>query len=99
MEREIVWNKRPLQNLAKELRKIKRDSYQGAESVERAILSSLEALKSNPEKYPPDKFKRNNAGNYRAFETHIPGGLPVHHKASQGATHPSRETRATRILR
>ena len=70
MEREIVWNKRPLQDLAKELRKIKRDSYQGAESVERAILSSLEALKSNPEKYPPDKFKRNNAGNYRAFETH-----------------------------
>lgn len=70
MERTIVWNKRPSQYFAKALKRISQESYQNAELVETAVLTALEDLKSHPEKYPPDKFKRNNQGNYRAFETH-----------------------------
>ena len=70
MERTIVWNKRPSQYFAKALKHISQESYQNAELVETAILTELEDLKEHPEKYPPDKFKRNNQGNYRAFETH-----------------------------
>ena len=70
MERAIVWNKRPLQYLAKELNRIREESYQNAELVETAILTALEALKTRPDRYPPDKFKRDNPGYYRAFETH-----------------------------
>ena len=70
MEREIVWNKRASENFAKALKRISQESYQNAELVETAVLTKLETLKSHPEKYPPDKFKHNNQGNYRAFETH-----------------------------
>ncbi|MBS0000228.1 MAG: type II toxin-antitoxin system RelE/ParE family toxin [Cyclobacteriaceae bacterium] len=70
MEREIVWNKRPSKYLTQALKRISEESYLQAERVEEAILTRLEKLKQKPEKYPTDKFKRNNQGNYRAFETH-----------------------------
>jgi len=44
---------------------------QQAEAVEHSILKKIDQVVAYPEKYPPDKFKRNNPGNnYRAFETH-----------------------------
>ncbi|MEQ9426444.1 MAG: type II toxin-antitoxin system RelE/ParE family toxin [Cyclobacteriaceae bacterium] len=45
-------------------------SFQQAEIVETAILDKLEGLKTNPEKHPKDKYKKNNDGHFRAFETH-----------------------------
>ena len=68
MERVIVWNKRPSKFLAQALKRISEDSLLQAERVEEAILTSIAGLIPNPEKYPPDKFKKNNPGNYRAFE-------------------------------
>ena len=41
-----------------------------AEKVEGAILGNLSKSLSNPERFPPDKFKKNNDGIFRAFETH-----------------------------
>lgn len=70
MERKIVWNKRPSKSLIKALKRISEDSYLQAERVEKAILSLIEELKERPEKYPPDKYKTNNTGEFRAFETH-----------------------------
>ncbi|WP_145710037.1 type II toxin-antitoxin system RelE/ParE family toxin [Chitinophaga japonensis] len=32
------------------------------------ILEKIEPLMDHPEIYPPDKYKLNNDGNYRAFE-------------------------------
>lgn len=34
------------------------------------VLDKIESLASRPEKFPPDKFKVNNDGSYRAFELH-----------------------------
>lgn len=68
MERVIVWNKRSLKFLTEALKRISEDSTVQAERVEEAILNSIKGIISNPEKYPPDKFKNKNPGNFRAFE-------------------------------
>jgi plasmid stabilization system protein ParE len=39
-----------------------------AERVEEIILTSIQKLNPNPEVHPPDKFKKNNAGQFRSFE-------------------------------
>lgn len=65
---EVVWNKRPSKFLAQALKRISTDSVKQAERVEEAILICIHGTIANPEKYPPDKFKKNNSGNYRAFE-------------------------------
>jgi plasmid stabilization system protein ParE len=50
------------------LKRISEDSRLQAERVEEALAASIKGLISNPEKYPPDKFKKDNQGNFRAFE-------------------------------
>ena len=70
MERRIVWNKRALAYLQQALKRISLESITNAEKVERAILINLEKSLSNPEQFPADKFKKNNNGLFRAFETH-----------------------------
>ena len=47
---------------------IKEDSPQNAEKVKDKILSSIKALNPNPEIHPPDKYRINNDGSYRAYE-------------------------------
>ena len=39
-----------------------------ADNVFDKIKSSAYDVRDNPEKYPPDKYKINNKGNYRAYE-------------------------------
>lgn len=68
MEREIVWNKRPSKFLATALKIISDDSIVQAERIEESLITAIQSLISNPEKFPPDKFKENNPGNFRAFE-------------------------------
>ncbi len=45
-----------------------KESYQGAITVKEGILDAVEELSLQPNKYPTDRFKLNNKGNYRAFE-------------------------------
>ncbi len=68
MERKIIWNKRPSKSLTKALKYISEDSLLQAERVEEGIISAIGELPNKPEKYPPDKYKLNNSGNFRAFE-------------------------------
>lgn len=68
MEREIVWNKRPSKFLAAALKRISEDSPLQAERVQKVLLDSILNLAANPEKFPPDRFKKDNSGNFRAFE-------------------------------
>jgi plasmid stabilization system protein ParE len=70
MALKVIWNKEALENIAKAIEWISQESELQAERVEEAILTKVDGLVKNPEKYPPDKFKTNNNGNYRAFETH-----------------------------
>jgi plasmid stabilization system protein ParE len=47
---------------------IKEDSFINAEKVKEGITKIVDNLLNHPEKHPIDKFKKNNQGNYRAFE-------------------------------
>jgi plasmid stabilization system protein ParE len=47
---------------------IKEDSPQNAEKVKQKIYHSFKALLKNPLRHPPDKYRSNNDGSYRAYE-------------------------------
>lgn len=66
----VVWNKAAEVTLKKAYQRIKEDSLQNAEKVRDEILAETRKLANHPEMYPPDKFKNQNPGNYRAFEKH-----------------------------
>jgi plasmid stabilization system protein ParE len=68
--RKLVWDRPVLNRLEEALKRIAETSFQNAEQVELAILEKSEITKRNSEYFPPDKYKENNTGNYRAFETH-----------------------------
>jgi hypothetical protein len=68
----IVWNYRATIYFKEAYERIKEESYSNAEQVKVGIVKIIDGLIDNPEKYPPDKFKRENPGNYRAFEVFIP---------------------------
>lgn len=70
MALKLVWNKHPSSYLRKELKRISEESHQGAEAVESGILSNIDKALEQPERYPADKYKKDNDGSYRAFETH-----------------------------
>jgi plasmid stabilization system protein ParE len=64
----VVWDKPAYTSLQIAYDYIKSDSLANAERVREGILRITKDLPANPEKYPPDKFKKDNTGNYRAFE-------------------------------
>jgi plasmid stabilization system protein ParE len=64
----IVWNNLASAQLKKIYEHIKNDSDSNAEKVRNGITKIVDSLVDYPEKHPPDKFKKNNPGNYRAFE-------------------------------
>lgn len=66
----VVWNKIAEASLKNEYERIKEDSLKNAEKVRDEILAETRKLCEHPEMYPPDKFKHQNPGNYRAFEKH-----------------------------
>jgi plasmid stabilization system protein ParE len=49
---------------------IELNSQLRARSLKKNVLNSIRELTKNPEKYPPDKFQKNNDGSVRAFEIH-----------------------------
>lgn len=69
-KRRLIWDEHALMKLEKSLKRISQKSILQAEKVEEAILQKLEETRMYPERHRPDKYKRNNSGEYRAFETH-----------------------------
>jgi len=66
---EIKWNKAAISELMGAINFIEENEfYSYAVEVERNILSKIRSLSKNPLQYPLDKYKRQNKGNYRAFE-------------------------------
>jgi len=49
---------------------ISKDSAKNAQKVLQDIVIAVGKAANNPELYPPDKWKENNDGSYRAFEKH-----------------------------
>lgn len=66
--RRVLWDKAVYTDLQKVYNRIKNDSLTTAEKVRDGILMITQRLPENPEKYPPDKFKKDNKGDFRAFE-------------------------------
>jgi plasmid stabilization system protein ParE len=68
MVREVRWPPTVQNQLERAYRYILLDSYQNAEKVKADILASADKLAANPEMYPPDKYRKNNDGSFRAYE-------------------------------
>ncbi len=66
--KRVVWSKTALRQFDAAIKYITSDSFQNAEKVKLIILENIDKIPDFPEKYPPDKYKQNNKGNYRAFE-------------------------------
>ncbi len=56
--------------MKKQLKRISLDSILNAENVESSILDELFKALKNPERYSSDRYKKNNDGSFRSFETH-----------------------------
>jgi len=65
---KIVWDKDAKAQLKKSYNRILKESYQGAETVKNGILDAVDEIPEQPYRYPADRFKTDNPGNYRAFE-------------------------------
>ncbi len=70
MEKGVRWPAKTQRQLEKAYQYILLNSYQNAEKVKADVLASTRKLASNPEIHPPDKYKINNDGSFRAFELH-----------------------------
>lgn len=64
----VVWENEAKRQLQEVYEYIKQFSLQNAVKVRTDIISKTDELPENPERYPPDKYKLNNDGSYRAFE-------------------------------
>jgi plasmid stabilization system protein ParE len=67
---QVVWTKRSQIHLAQLFEYIKKDSPRNASKVLNDITASVFKASKNPERYPPDKYKIDNDGSFRAFEIH-----------------------------
>jgi|SRR3569833_1223629 len=68
---EIEWSKVAIKQLITALDFIEENGFDlYSTEVETSILSKVQALLSNPIFHPVDKFKNQNDGSYRAFETY-----------------------------
>jgi len=66
----VVWSRRAKTELQKAFDYIKQDSFQNAEKVVVEIIDATISLPLHPLKYNPDKYKKNNNGDWRSFELH-----------------------------
>ncbi|HEY4287250.1 MAG TPA: type II toxin-antitoxin system RelE/ParE family toxin [Puia sp.] len=63
-----VWTSQAISELKKAYKYISQDSPQNAKMVVDEIVLLADKLPDQPEMFPPDKFKKNNDGSWRAFE-------------------------------
>lgn len=64
----VVWSDSAKAELKKAYEYIALDSLQNAKMVRDTLIDLTIELPKNPEKYPSDKFKKENDGTWRAFE-------------------------------
>ncbi|GEP98124.1 type II toxin-antitoxin system RelE/ParE family toxin [Chitinophaga cymbidii] len=70
MALHIKWDRHALHQFETLIRHIEKDSPANAAKTSRAILLKIDGLLSHPEQCPPDKYKTENDGSFRAFELH-----------------------------
>ena len=65
-----VWSDHAKGELKRAYDYILQDSPQNAAKVRDEIIDISIELAKHPERFPPDKYKKDNDGNWRAFEKH-----------------------------
>jgi plasmid stabilization system protein ParE len=60
--------KPPSMNWLMHLNGLARDQFKVLKWLKSGVSDLIEMASHNPEQFPPDKYKRNNTGNFRAFE-------------------------------
>jgi len=65
---KIVWSKTAYSSFHNFLVYIQEDSINNAIKVKSEIFATIRNLSRYPEKFPLDKYKTNNNGQFRAFE-------------------------------
>jgi hypothetical protein len=68
---------KPKPSYEKHTTNIKKDSLQSAEKVKKEIVQIAKDLVKNPQFYPPDKYRHNNDGSFRAYELHHYRIVPI----------------------
>jgi plasmid stabilization system protein ParE len=66
-ENKIRWYEAPKKQFTTAIQYIMDDSVQNAVKIETRLFKKLEAVSKSPTMCPPDKYKINNDGSYRAF--------------------------------
>jgi len=64
----VVWTPRAITELRKAYNYICKDSAQNAKKIVDGLVLLTDQLSLQPEMFPPDKFKKDNDGSWRAFE-------------------------------
>lgn len=71
MVKKVIWARPAEKQLEQAYQYIFKHSVQNAEKIKEAILSSTRKLPDNPERYPPDKYRKKNGDQtFRAYELH-----------------------------
>lgn len=70
MVKVVKWSPQAQNQLIKAYNYILLKSFQSAEKVKHDILVSTRKLPDTPELYPPDKYRKDNDGSFRAYELH-----------------------------
>ena len=65
-----VWTPQAIAELRTAYEYISKESPQNARKVIEDLAAIADRLPTQPEMFPPDKFKKNNDGTWRAFEKH-----------------------------
>jgi plasmid stabilization system protein ParE len=68
--RKVFWDEEARQQIRSIYEYIKVDSPRSANKVRDDIIALTRKLPSQPESHPPDKYKADNDGSFRAFEKH-----------------------------
>jgi len=87
---ELIWTKRSQQNMLTTYKYICKESELNAKKVMADIIKAAEKAIVNPELYPIDKYKENNDGSYRAFEstnTELRTGLKRYYSCTPDKTY------------
>jgi len=64
----VIWPEKTIHQLHEIYLYIAEDSILQADRIFNKLVESTSLLPEHPHKYPPDKYKMNNSGNYRAYE-------------------------------
>jgi plasmid stabilization system protein ParE len=64
---EIIWDDEARDYFRTAIKYIKKESPQGAKTVKIEILKTVKSIINNPFIFEPDRFRKDNTGDFRAF--------------------------------